>query len=39
MSRRVGGIFKAAGLLTGTVLVAMVAIGWWVWKGHHSENE
>ena len=38
MSRRVGGILKAAGLLTGTVVVALAGIGYWIWRGRHRDD-
>lgn len=37
MSRRVGGIFKAAGLLTGTTL--LLAVGLWLYLRSSREDK
>jgi hypothetical protein len=37
MSRRVGGIFKAAGLLTGTTLVLAVGL-WWYLRSNRDDE-
>ena len=39
MARRVGGVFKAAGLLTGTALVAVIVLGVWVVKGIQNRDD
>jgi hypothetical protein len=38
MSRRVGGIFKAAGLLTGTTLVLAIGLWWYIRAGRKEEE-
>jgi hypothetical protein len=37
MSRRVGGIFKAAGLLTGTTLVLGFGLWWYIRSGRKDD--
>jgi hypothetical protein len=39
MARRVGGVFKAAGLLTGTAVLTLVVLGVWVVKGIRNPDD